>query len=320
MKSMRIFFEEWSKGFEVIWQSLTAELPKPANRQSPTAVLTGETAPLLTRQLPSSDLPLAYQEAFLKIGFTHHRTILAKCKSSEKRWYYICRCAAEFWSVETLKSHLKANDFNHFGTLPNNFQLTMPDKNMAARAVRAFKDEYLLDYINIEDPDDDDELVLEKAIVAKIKKFIMSFGDGFCFIANQYRLLVNEEEFFVDLLFFSRDLQCLVAVELKRGKFKPSYLGQLSFYLSALDEYAKKPEEKQSIGILLCKEVNKAVAQLAVRDFNHPMGVAVYQTGNDIPKPYQPLIPLMDGVQAILQENDQTDMDECPGHHAGAGS
>jgi RecB family endonuclease NucS len=124
----------------------------------------------------------------------------------------------------------------------------------------------------------------------------MTFGDGFCFIGNQYRIIVADEESFIDLLFFSRDLQCLVAVELKTGKFKPSYLGQLSYYLSELDEYVKKPNENPSIGILLCKEVKKAIVELAVRDYNRPMGVAVYRTGNDMPTNYQKLIPLMDGV------------------------
>jgi predicted nuclease of restriction endonuclease-like (RecB) superfamily len=276
----------------------------------PTAILYEDTAEIPIHQLTTDELSSDNREAFLKIGFTHHQEILASCKSPRARWYYICRCAAEFWSVETLKSHIRADDYSHIGTLPNNFQLTIPDENMAARAVRAFKDEYLLDYINIEDADDDDERVLETAIVAKIKKFIMTFGDGFCFIGNQYRLIVEDEESFVDLLFFNRELQCLVAVELKRGKFKPAYLGQLSFYLSTLDEYVKKPDENPSIGIVLCKEAKKAIVELAVRDYNRPMGVAVYRTENDMPKDYQKLIPLMDGVQALLQESELSEVDE----------
>ncbi len=179
----------------------------------------------------------------------------------------------------------------------------MPDEKHTARAVRAFKDEYLLDFINIEDPDDEDDVderVLEHALVTEIRKFIQSLGTDFCFIGNQYRLIVGGEESFVDMLFYHRSLRTLVAIELKRGKFKPAYLGQLNFYLSALDEHEKHPDENQSIGLLLCKEANRTVVELAVRDFNKPMGVAVYRTKNDIPEPYQTLIPLMDGVRQIL--------------------
>jgi hypothetical protein len=137
-----------------------------------------------------------------------------------------------------------------------------------------------------------------------VKKFIMTAGDGFCFIGNQYRLLVDEEEFFVDMLFFNRDLHCLVAFELKRDKFRPADLGQLSFYLSALDKYVRKPGENKTIGVLLCHEMNRTVVELAVQDYDKPMGVATYRLGTGIPEPYKALIPLIDGVQQIILDND----------------
>lgn len=110
----------------------------------------------------------------------------------------------------------------------------------------SFKDEYLFDYINIEDPDVADERVIENEIVRNIKKFIMTLGADFCFIGNQYRLVVGDDEYFIDLLFFNRQLQCLVAIELKRGKFKAEYMGQLNLYLSLLDEYVRRPYENKS--------------------------------------------------------------------------
>jgi hypothetical protein len=129
-------------------------------------------------------------------------------------------------------------------------------------------------------------------------------GDGFAYIGNQYRLLVDEEEFFVDLLFFSRSLQCLVAFELKKDKFRPADLGQLSFYLTALDKHVRKPNENNSIGILLCQDVgSRTVVELAVQDYNKPLGVATYRLGSKIPEPYDSLVPVIDGVQRILLEN-----------------
>jgi predicted nuclease of restriction endonuclease-like (RecB) superfamily len=293
MKYMRAFYEEWVDTLE-------------GKRQLPIGELNSKELPPI-RQLsigelenPSSGNGMG---EFLSIGFTQHIQIFSKCKLNDERWYYIRHCAAEFWSVEKLKSRIRANDFIHEGALANNFPQTIPDEKLAARAVRSFKDEYLLDFINIEDEDDFeliDERVLEKSIVTNIKKFILTFGEGFCFVGSQHRVIYDEQEFFCDILFFNRNLNCLVAVELKRGAFKPSYLGQLSFYLSALDEVMRKPHESKSIGLLLCKDAKKSVAELSVRDYNRPMGVAVYKTPGDIPEEYQSLKPLIEGVQELL--------------------
>jgi predicted nuclease of restriction endonuclease-like (RecB) superfamily len=298
IRYMRIFYEEWSAIFLPIHHLPSDELES--------------ISPAQFRQLASGEIESANMDAFMSVGFTHHREILINCKPVEERWYYIRRCASEYWSVEALKSHLRANDFQHSGALPNNFVLTIPDAKLANRAVRSFKDEYLLDYINIEDDDDhetSDERVLNKEIVANIQKFIMTFGDGFCFIGSEKRLIVGEQEFFIDLLFYSRNLNCLIAVELKRGVFKPAYLGQLNFYLSAMDKYLKKPHENKSIGLLLCKDINKSVVELAVQDYKKPMGVAVYRTAQDIPTEYKSLEPIIDGVQEILSGSPAIDSD-----------
>lgn len=289
MKNMRIFFEQWSEELESNRQS-TADLGDGVNNSGELVLIRQSTAELdKTKML-----------AFCRVGFTHHREILRKCKAADERWYYVMRCANEFWSVSNLKDHLRTNEFSAFGNLPNNFAFTIPDEQTAAVAVRSFRDEYLLDYVDIKDPNDYSERDVENAIVAEVKKFIMTAGEGFCFIGNQYRLLVDEEEFFVDMLFFNRNLHCLVAFELKKDKFRPADLGQLSFYLSALDKYVRKPDENKTIGILLCQDMNRTVVELAVQDYDKPMGVATYRLGTGIPEPYKALIPLIDGVQQIV--------------------
>ena len=293
MKNMRIFFEEWSDELKLNRQLPIADLENNLN--------SGEL--VLVRQLPTAELNETKKQAFCRVGFTHHREILRKCKTVEERWYYILRCADEFWSVAGLKDHLRANEFVAFGNIPNNFLLTIPDEKTAAIAVRSFKDEYFLEYVDMKGSYEYDERDVELAIVAEVKKFIMTAGDGFCFIGNQQRLLVDDEEFFVDILFFNRNLHCLVAFELKKDKFRPADLGQLSFYLSALDKYVRKPDENKSIGILLCREMNRTVVELAVQDYDKPMGVATYRLGTDIPEQYKTLIPLIDGVQQIVTEN-----------------
>lgn len=292
IRYMRIFYEEWSDIFGQIHQLATDELENADTIEN--------------HQLITDDLEKMKLDAFMRVGFTHHTEILAKCKSTGERWYYIMRCASEFWSVEILKEYIKADTFTHEGTLPNNFKLTITNEKLAARAVRSFKDEYLLDFINIEDEDDPeviDERVHNIEVISNIRKFIMTFGEGFCLVGNKFRVIVDEQEFFIDILLFNRNLNCLVAVELKQGAFKPAYLGQLNFYLSALDEYVRKPHENNAIGLLLCKDTKKSIVELAVRDFNKPMGVATYRTLKNIPKEYQSLKPLIAGVQEILSAN-----------------
>lgn len=131
----------------------------------------------------------------------------------------------------------------------------------------------------------------EEKIVADITNFIIRMGKGFSFIGNQYRLEVGGDEFFVDLLFYNRHLQCLVAFELKREKFKPEYAGQLNFYLNVLDEKVKLPHENASIGIVLCKEKNNTVVEFAVKTIDKAMGVATYRTTKQVPKEMKGILP-----------------------------
>ena len=246
-------------------------------------------------------------EAFLEISFTHHMEILHKTKELDERLFYIRECAAGHWSKTALRTRLKENLYQHKGALINNFSMTVPDDKQYMKIIQTFKDEYFLDFINTEeldlsDPQDLDERVLEKEIINHIRNFIQCLGSGFCFIGNQHRIEVDGEEFFADLLFFQRDLKALVVIELKKGKFKPSYLGQLNFYLAALDEKERKNGENPAIGILLCREANKSVVELAIRDYSKPMGVATYRTADELPAGYKVLAPIIEEVPKMLDE------------------
>ena len=250
--------------------------------------------------------------AFFSVGFTHHREIIRFCKNLDERLYYIRACAKAPWSVEQLLQHLRADDYHHIGELPNNFEKTLSPMTLASRAVRSFRDEYLLELVNLDNVDaradqDVDERVLSKALVADVEKTVQALGgDDFCFMGREKRLVFEDEEFFIDLLFYHRGLRALVAIELKMGKFRPSYLGQLNFYLSALDRLVKRKDENPSIGLLLCEEMKKPVVQLAVQDVSKPIGVATYKTIKAIPQPYKALAPVIEGVMRVLSENKET--------------
>jgi predicted nuclease of restriction endonuclease-like (RecB) superfamily len=232
--------------------------------------------------------------------------IISKCKTVEERLFYIRRCAAGFWSKDALKRHLAANEYATEGRAVNNFALTIPDDKQVGRAVQAFRSEYLLDFVNIvdlnetEEERDEPEWMME--MVMKVKDLIQALGDDFCFMNVKKRFVVEEEEFFSDLVFYHRALKCMVAIELKKGKFKPAYLSQLGFYLSCLDKYVKRDDENPSIGLVLCHEMKRGVVELAVRDMARPIGVATYRTSADVPEEYKVLAPLLDGAKALLAE------------------
>ena len=312
MRDMRHFYEEWTAS--VIWQPLAAklELGTPVNCQSATGEIWQPLAAKLENSIieihqPAADELGAFDlGAFLSIGFTHHMIIIAKCKTVEERLFYIRRCAAGFWSKDALKRHLAANEYATEGHAVNNFALTIPDDKQVGRAVQTFRSEYLLDFVNIvdlnetEEERDEPEWMLE--MVMKVKDLINALGDDFCFMNVKKRFVVEDEEFFSDLVFYHRALKCMVAIELKKDKFKPAYLSQLSFYLSCLDKYVKRDDENPSIGLVLCHEMKRGVVELAVRDMARPIGVATYRTSADVPDEYKVLTPLLEGAKALLAE------------------
>ena len=212
-------------------------------------------------------------------------------------------------SVETLKKAMANDDYHHQSDIPNNFTATINKGDLARKAVMAFKDEYLLNFINIEeigerDAADIDERVVEQQIVHNIKKFIMTFGHDFAFVGNQYRMEIYGVEHFPDLVFFNRELNALVVIELKTGEFKTSYLGQLQGYLSVLDGYERKPHENPAIGIILCKDMNKSFVDYVIQDYTKPMGVATYKTSKDMSEELRRALPDIEDLKRLLDENE----------------
>ena len=248
------------------------------------------------------------RDEFLGISFSHHMEILHKTKNIEEVLFCIHEAVVHQWDKYTLRDILKAGIPQPDHTAPNNFLQTMSSPRQAMKAIRMFKDEYLLDFINVEDIDaqekDVDERLVEQRIVHNIKRFIMTLGRDFTFVGNQYHLEIYGEEMWSDLLFFNRELNALVAIELKIGKFKPIYLGQLYAYLQVLDDKVRKPHENPSIGIVLCKSANQAYAEYAVRDYNKPMGVATYKTISDMPVEMQKTLPDIEELKKLMEEDE----------------
>ena len=244
---------------------------------------------------------------FLSISFTHHIEILKKTTTLDERLFYIHQTAAYKWDKYKLREVLKQDLYHHQSAMPNNFLQTLPKRVQALKAIEMFKDEYLLDYINVEelgarDMVDIDERVVEQTIVHNVKNFIMTFGNDFTFVGNQYHLEKFGKHHYVDLLFYNRELACLVAVELKLGEFKPIYLGQLQTYLQLLDDEVRKPHENPSIGIILCQDTDKAYVEYVIQKYDNPMGVATYSTSADMPEKLRNALPNADTLRGLLSQ------------------
>lgn len=294
IRKMCSFYNAWRGIFE--FHSLTTnEFADVVKRLGDSAF---DICSLTTNKLSAEDL-----DSFMSVGFTHHYEIASKGLSVEDRLFYIRKCASEFWTVKRLQQHIKEAIHHTAPISSHSFNSTISDIDLRSRALRAFKDEYLLNLVNLEDydPDDIDEKVLEHEIVHNIKSFIMAFGQDFAFMGNQYRLEVDGENLFVDLLFYHRGLRCLVAVELKRGKFKGSYAGQLNTYLSALDDLVRRPDENPSIGLILCKEKSDKMVEYAFRNVSSPMGVATYTLTTKLPSEYTETLPNPEDLRKILE-------------------
>lgn len=295
MRKMRTFYEEWMMLSDNSFvETNKIELPE-------------ENSFVGTNKLPQihfsidADFPIA---AFMSIGFSHHYAIVSKVKDIEQRKFYIQFAADTKAKVEDLEQLIDEDLFHHQGDLPNNFKRTIPSHLQAYRAITMFKDEYLLDYINTEElfvrDKDRDEKVIEQGIINNVKNFIMTFGKDFTFVGNQYHLEKFGVEQFPDLLFFNRELACLVVVELKDGPFQTSYLGQLAGYLRILDDEVRKPNENPSIGIILCKSANKKYVEYVIQDYNRPMGVATYKTSADMDDKLKKLLPPVEDLEKLI--------------------
>lgn len=309
LRYMRAFYEEWAMldatqvvdGRHVLADTTTEMDDSDSNLAVAIAKIPDK--PIWHLQVPNcTEFPA---DEFLRIGFTQHRAIFEEIKDMGARCFYIRCCAERKYTVEELKASIARDDYRHQGSLPNNFAKTLPATSQALRAITAFKDEYLLDFINVEelgarDGQDVDERVVENAIVHNVKNFILAFGKDFTFVRNQYHLDAFGEDLYIDLLFFNRELNCLVAVELKTGKFKTSYLGQLQGYLSVLDGFERKPHENPSIGLILCKDMNKSFVDYVIRDYSKPMGVATYKTADDMPENIRKALPDVEDLRRLL--------------------
>lgn len=234
-----------------------------------------------------------------EIGWSHNLVILERCKESLEREFYLQAARKFGWSKNVLVHQIDNQSYEKSLLGQTNFDKTLTPA-LRAQAKLAVKDEYAFDFLEL--GEEHSERELERALIARIEDFLRAMGGVFTFLGSQYRLEVDGDEYFIDLLLFHRRLRSLVAIELKVGKFQPEFVGKMQFYLSALDTRVRQDDENPSIGIILCKEKKRTIVEYALRDANKPIGVATYAITKTLPKSLQGQLPSPTAIARLLEK------------------
>lgn len=234
-----------------------------------------------------------------EISWTKNVAIMEKCKEPLEREFYIKMTKKYGWTKDVLINHIENKSYEKYLLNQTNFDETLPQKYVN-QAKLAVKDEYIFDFMELSEQHTEKEL--ELSLVNNIKSFLEEMGGNFAFMGNQYRINVGGEDFYIDLLLYHRSLKSLVAIELKIGDFKPEYIGQLQFYLTALDKQVKLEDENPPIGIIICKNKNRTIVEYALNDTDKPIGVATYQIINSLPEKMKDFLPSPEEIEKRLKD------------------
>lgn len=272
------FYEKYK--FSAIVVSVKPQLQKAENQR---ATIVPALKPLLEQEGDSEFIAAVRRQFFeedirqtllAKIGWTHNKTIFSRCRTAEEREFYLRLCIKENYSSRELERQIDSGIFER--VMIGNQKLSPMMKGIHPNIINSFKDSYVFEFLNLPEPHNENDL--QKGLIQQMKKFILELGKDFLFIGEEYKVLVGNRDFYIDLLFYHRGLRCLVAFELKKEKFEPEHLGKINFYLEALDRDVKKENENPSIGILLCKDKDSEVVEYALSRSLSPTMVSEYRT------------------------------------------
>lgn len=234
-----------------------------------------------------------------EVAWAHNLVIMSKCKDPLEREFYLRMTRKFGWSRNILIHQIENQSYEKALLGQTNFDKALTPA-LRAQARLAVKDEYTFDFLEL--GDEHSERELERALIARIEDFLRAMGGLFAFVGSQFRLEVEGEEYFIDLLLFHRRLRALVAIELKIGKFEPEFVGKMQFYLTALDRQVREAGENPSIGIILCKEKKRTVVEYALHDARRPIGVATYQIVRHLPKELKGQLPSPEQIAKLLED------------------
>lgn len=235
------------------------------------------------------------------IPWGHHRCIIDKCKDVKKALYYVEKVLENNWSRAVLLNFLDTDLFERQGKAVTNFKNTLPEVT-GDLAQELTKDPYNFNFISLTDRYKEKEL--KDALISNIEKFLVELGKGFAYMGREVRIEVGSEEKFMDMLFYNTNLHCYVVVEVKINEFQPAYLGQLGFYVSAVNHLYRKKEDNQTIGLLICKSKDNIVAQYALEGMTLPIGISEYELQKVYPTEFRSSLPTIEEIERILKDTE----------------
>lgn len=240
------------------------------------------------------------QASLAQITWYHNIALMEKIKDTDERVWYAQKAIEHGWSRNILVHQIESGLYQRQAQAITNFErvLISPQSELAGEML---KDPYIFDFLTIEEEAREKEL--ERGLLGHIREFLLELGVGFAFVGSQYHLEVGGEDFYLDLLFYHLKLRAYVVIDLKTGRFKPEYAGKMNFYLSAVDDLLRHPDDAPSVGIILCKEREKVLVEYALRDMNKPMGVSRYELTRVLPKEVKGSLPTIEELEAELDEN-----------------
>jgi predicted nuclease of restriction endonuclease-like (RecB) superfamily len=243
---------------------------------------------------------LNYKNLLLAIPWGHNILLMEKIKEKKKRFWYIEHIIAGGWSRAVLSSMIKSKLLERQKLSVSNFDSYLPNPQ-SELAKETLKDPYIFDFLTLAEPFAERELEIE--LVKHIEKFLLELGTGFAFVGRQYHLNVGNQDFYIDLLFYHLKMRCFIVIDLKKGNFKPEYAGKMNFYCSVVDDTLKHPTDQHTIGLILCENSNKIIAEYALRDTNKPIGVSEYELTRALPENLKSSLPSIEDIETELSNN-----------------
>lgn len=276
--------------------ALDAELVPQAVAQA--AASPGGVAGLL---LPAEDFPA---ELLLAVPWGHHAVLMEKVKDAAARRWYMQAAVENGWSRFLLADHIQAGSHQRAGQATNNFSQRLPAPD-SALVQQTLKDPYLFDFLTLDEPFHEREL--ETGLIAHLEKFLLELGQGFAFVGRQYRVDLGEQDFYIDLLFYHLKLRSYVVIDLKRGAFKPEYAGKMSFYCSVVNDRLRHGDDKPTIGLILCQQQNRVLAEYTLRSIDSPIGVSSYELTRALPAELKTSLPSVEQIERELGSPESSD-------------
>ena len=256
------------------------------------------------RQFAASypDFPIG-QPVVAQLPWAHHIVLLDKVKDENQRIFYMQKALENGWSRDVLSLQVKSSLHTRQGASITNFTATLPSPQ-SDLARQVFKDPYIFDFLTMSE--DYQEKDLEKGLIDHIAKFLIELGSGFAYVGRQFPIEAGGKDYSLDLLFYHLKLRCYIVIEFKKGEFRPEHAGKLNFYLSVVDDKVRHPTDQSSIGLLICQDKNKIVAEYALKDINKPIGVSEYQLTSSIPENLKSSLPTIEELEKELEHNEKT--------------